>query len=408
MANSHRRVLIVGASIAGTVTAYWLAKAGFQITVIERAPERSKTGQGIDIKGPGLQVVQKMGLEQKIKSRTTSEEGSSIVDDYGKPIARFEITGDQGTSFTEEIEIMRGELANIFFEAADAFENVTFRYGCSLTDLRQSTDFVTVVLSDADGKAEDFDVVIGSDGLGSKTRQLTFDKEARRDCYRPQELYIAFFSIPLEKEDLPDARFQHARGGRSILLRPINKERSSCYAMHTGKSDKLFSVLRSPMADQKAAMAEVFEGVKGLGERVVKGLQDTDDFYFQQIAQVKLATWSQGRVALVGDAAYCPSSLTGRGTTLALLGAYVLGNELASNPEAPSAAFARYEEKLRTYVTNAQSIPLGGMAPRLINPQTDWGIWILRTLMWVVAWTGVYKVFNYAPVDKFQLPDYSI
>lgn len=281
---------------------------------------------------------------------------------------------------------MRGELTKILANAADTFNNVTYRYGCTISEIRQSEDCVTAVLSDSN-KAEDFAVLIGADGLRSEVRNLLFDIKVTKDCYKPFDLYAAFFSMAGEKRDVPNAHLQHARGGRSIQIRPIDREptRSSCYMFQTGTSEKLESVLAKSTDVRKAALAELFDDFPGLGKRALSGMKDANDFYFERIAQIKLDKWSNHRCVLVGDAAYAPSPLTGQGTALAILGSYVLAGELAANPDDPSAAFIKYDGVLRDHVKRSQAIPLGGTLPKLVNPSTEWGIYLLRTIFWLIA-----------------------
>lgn len=412
MASPNRRILVVGGGPCGAVTTYWLAKAGFNVTVIERSSQTPAYGQGIDITGPSIEIVRKMGLMETIRSRTTGEGGFAMVDDNGDEIAAIgkREEGKAAFSPTQEIEIMRGELTKIFVGAADGFENVSFRYGCTLPEIRwRSEKGVTAVLSDT-GEAEDFAVIVGADGLRSKVRGLLFDSEVLKACYKPRDLYIAFFSMPGEGADVPNSHFQHAPQGRSILIRPVDRvpTRSSCYVMHTAASAKLESVLGKSTEVQKVAMAEEFADFAGLGVRAIREMREADDFYFERIAQIKLEKWFGDRCVLVGDAAYAPSPLTGQGTALAILGSYVLAGELAASPDDPSAAFGRYQDVLEDYVKKSQNIPLGGMLPRLANPWSSWGIYVLRSLFWLMAWTGAWKWFGGESKMDFALPKYDM
>jgi len=105
----------------------------------------------------------------------------------------------------------------------------------------------------------------------------------------------------------------------------------------------------------------------------------------------------------VGDAAHAPSPLTGKGTALAILGAYVLGQELLRNRKDVPLAFERYDKRLRKYVEDAQIIPLGGYAPYVLNPQTSLGIWLFRTIAWFVSWSGLSKIIPDIKSAKFEL-----
>jgi 2-polyprenyl-6-methoxyphenol hydroxylase-like FAD-dependent oxidoreductase len=166
------------------------------------------------------------------------------------------------------------------------------------------------------------------------------------------------------------------------------------------------------LRDQKAkrqAWAEAFSDVKyGDFPRVLEEMQETDNFYSDQITQIKLPRWSNGRCALVGDAAYAPSPITGAGTELAFLGAYVLAGELGKNISDPAAAFMAYEKKIRCYVEERQQVPLGGRAPNLVCPQTSLGIRALQTTLWLSMYTGIWKLLQYLPEGKVSLPEYEL
>lgn len=383
--------------------------------MVECSHEKFTYGQGIDITGPAVNIVQKMGLYQAIRSQTTGEGGFSVLDDNSNIIAQFGTSGDEsgkGFTLTQEIEIMRGDLSKILADAADASPNIVYRYGCTVSEIRQSEDYVTAVISDGtNSKAGDFTAIIGADGLRSKTRQMAFDKEVTEDCYKSLDQYCAFFSLKGEPEDVPNARLQHGSGRRAILIRPVKVDSggfSSCYMVYTAKSAQLDSALAGSTDKQKTAMAEVFKDFPGqIVDRVLQGLWNAKDFYCSETAQIKLPKWSNGCCVLVGDAAYAPSPASGQGTVLAILGSYLIAGELAANPHDPSAAFARYEERLRDYVNKAQTIPLGGALPKLASPESRVGVSILRFIFWLVAWTGVWRWINLKQDNTFDLPEYN-
>ncbi|KAK4997214.1 hypothetical protein LTR66_003332 [Elasticomyces elasticus] len=407
MAATTRHILVVGGGPAGATAAFWLAKAGFEVTVAERSSDKFAYGQGIDLTGPAVPIVEKMGLYETIKSRTTGEKGFAIVDDNSDTIAHF--GAGAGATLTQEIEIMRGDLTRILADAANASDKVHYRYGCTVSEIRQSETHVTVLLTDSEnGKTENFAAVIGADGLNSKVRRLVFDCQTTKDCYIGSDQYCAYFSIAGEPDDVPNSRLQHAPGRRTILIRPTkldSTDRSSCYMVYF-RSEDTDSGIGPPVADQKAALAEIFKDFPGrFGTRALQGMWDAKDFYYSETAQIKLPTWSNGRCVLVGDAAHAPSAASGQGVVLAILGSYVMAGELAARPDEPHTAFARYEERIRDYVKASQSISVRGFVPKLAIPETYTGIRILRFLFWLAAQTGVWKWFKLKE-STFDLPEY--
>jgi 2-polyprenyl-6-methoxyphenol hydroxylase-like FAD-dependent oxidoreductase len=412
MATTSQKVLIIGGGPAGATAAYWLAQAGYHITVAERSTDKFAYGQGIDVTGPAIQVVQKMGVYDQIKSKVTGEAGFAILNDQGNPIATLgTATNDKGKglSLTQEIEIMRGDITQILADKAKESDRVTYRYGCTITELRQTDSHVTALFANTSGEPEAFSFVIGADGLMSRTRKMAFPPNMTETCYEGLDQYTAFFSLPHQPEDIPNARLQHAVRGRAVLIRPTSltsPERSSCYMIDTGKSPALAKTLSAE--EQKARFAERFGDFPGeTGRRVLEGMWEAKDFYCAQSAQIKLPKWSQGRVVLVGDAACCPSPASGMGTVLAILGSYVLAGEIAASPGDLGAAFERYEERLRGFVERAQYIPLGGLLPKIGNPQSWVGVRAVRFVFWFIAWSGVWKLVNVKQGDGgFELPNY--
>ncbi|KAI4726735.1 oxidoreductase [Aureobasidium sp. EXF-10728] len=414
-------ILIVGGGPAGSSTAFWLAKAGFKVTIAERSTI-PPYGQGIDITDEAVDVVKKMGLWEKIKDNTTGESGFALLDDAGNKIGSVGTNpADQSkTAFspTNEIEIMRGTLTNIFMDAAKE-QGVKYRYGCTVTEIQQGTSSVTATLSDTN-QPEEYTAIIGADGVASRVRNLSFDKGAIENCFKQTDTYVAYFSMQVDpKHQKTYSVLQHANKGRILWLRPIDRtgSRASGYLIvTTTDAADLQQAARHGTVDQQKALLETrFQGIGGIKERVLQGMKDSGDFYFTRVVQVKLDTWHSGRCALVGDAAYCPSPLTGQGTTMALIGSYILAGELAANPEDPAAAFTNYKKKFEGFVQENGSIPLGGRAPKLAAPQSDLGIWVLRSIFGTIARPGFQKFFNSLPSlpsfgggeQKFEVPDYN-
>lgn len=386
------RVLVCGAGVAGSTVAYWLARYDFEVVVVERSKAEQSAGQGIDIEGSGVKVATMMGVLERIKARTTGEEGFSVVDQQGRPCGIFKA----GIGPTKSIEIMRGDLTDVLSKAADEFATVTFQYETTIQSIRQTGEKVIVDLENKTKKTtetQEFDYVVGADGVGSRTRQLVMGSSEQINCLKSVNCFSAYFSIPAESQDWPNSRLCQFTGRRTMCVRPVGKgcKESSAYLIHI--SDDCPSLQQAKYSGdrqkQKEALAEMFTGLGFEIDRVIEGMMKTENFYFDHVMQVKLPSWSQGRVVLLGDAAYAPSPLTGRGTLLALTGAFVLAQEMSRNRPDGCAAFEKYEKRFRAYVEDAQNIPLWGYAPYLVNLQTNWGIWVFRTIARFLAWIEI-------------------
>lgn len=346
-----------------------------------------------------MKVIQLMGLEDTIKSRHTSETATSFVDKDGKVIAQFDSTGDSSNqSATSEFEILRAELAEIFLESTQGKNNIEYVYGDYVKGLNQDGHGVQVTF---DKRLEEkFDVVVACDGQNSKTRSFMFDKDDLADPYNFLGQYTAFFSIPSRPEDPKTWRIHTEPKGRTISLRPHRQEGScGAYIVVTqparGVRDPAIEEAMKQGPDAvKKVLHEYFKDFGWEAKRVLEGMDESDDFYFDQIAQVKLPKWTNGRCALVGDAGFAPTPISGQGTSLAIVSAYVLAGELSKLDETVDVptALTNYEKVLRPLVDKAQSIP--SAAPQIVNPQTSWGVWGLKTALWAVQRSGLYKLFG--------------
>lgn len=207
---------------------------------------------------------------QQIKDSTTGEEGFAVDNDNTEAVASI------GGGFTSDIEIMRGDMCEIFTKAAQTQKNVTFKYDCQIEDLQHGDDHVRVALSD--GSSDRFTAVVGADGMRSKTRELAFRESDKKDCFKGRDHYIAYYSIPREPTDDKLSHWYNATGGRSVLIRPARPGRSSAYLNIVAEDEKPRLALSQDKQTQKQAMAEVFEDVGGLAPRAVKGMMDSVSF----------------------------------------------------------------------------------------------------------------------------------
>jgi len=390
-----KRVLIAGASIAGNTAAWWLGHYGFDVLVVEKAPGFRDGGQNIDVRGPGREVLRRMGLEQAALASGTGEKGLTWVDTHGRAIATF--IAEAGTDGpTAEMEILRGDLARLLFD--DAREKAQFRFGDSIAAIDDANGSPSVTF--ASGRTEQFDIVIVAEGVGSPTRDKHFPGE---NVPRYMDMTIAYFTIPKAPDDNNLWRLYNAPGRRTISLRPdmVGTTRASFFVLKPSDDEQSWSVDR-----QKVWLRTIFKDAGFESSRILDGMDQAKDFYFDVLRQVRMPRWSRGGVALTGDAAWCATPLAGLGTTLAVVGAYVLAGELSRGADAAS-AFDAYERVMRPYVEKAQKILKA--IPRLVNPNSRLGISLLHAALRVVASPFVSKLLSKLVASKsesFKLPDY--
>ena len=399
-----REILISGSGIAGTAAAYWLREAGFSVTVVERAAAPRPGGQTVDLRGAGRTVVERMGLLAQIRAMAVTQRGIAWIDSSGRRRAEMPVEAFGGRGIVSEDEILRGDLAAILYEAAQP--GVSYLFDDTITAIEQGMNGVLVAFEKAAPRR--FDLVVGADGLHSVTRRLAFGSEA--EALHPLGLLNAWFTIPAEIE-LDDWYVMfNAPRGRVISIRPGRLETEQKAALSVRSTE---SFERGDIDSQIDLLERHFADVGWEAPRLLRAARTAPDFYLDSMGQIRLDRWSQGRVVLLGDAGYCPSPLTGLGTSLALVGAYILAGELATaattttDDAALQHAFDRYESRMRPYVEQGQELPPGGAdgyAPRnrlritLGRASMRWSQrWPLRTLM--------DRMFSKA--DAINLPDYA-
>ena len=405
MSAPELKVLVSGAGIAGSCFAYWLAQTPLKIstTIIERSPSPRVTGQSVDIRGPAVEIIKKMKLEEAVRSRHTTEEGTRFVNHLGKGFAQF----NAGDSFTAEYEILRADLSQLFLQAAEGLGKIKYIYGDSVKSLQQTDKDINVAFTG--GSKDKFDLVVAADGSTSKSRSMILDEQVLKDSYKFLGQYIAFFSIPNQPNDPKLWQWYNVPKGLSIMTRPHrNASTMGAYLCITTPAREQ----RDPAVEN--AMDNGTEAVKRMlhkyfgnagweAKRVLEGMDNAEDFYMSRAAQVKLSKWSDGRALVLGDAAF---ATFGVGTSLAIESAYVLAGELSkiqSSKDVPQ-ALQRYEEVFRPFYATMEEIPPS--FPQIAFPQTAWGLWLRDSALWFVSKTKLYKVFQGDSGTDWKLPDY--
>ncbi|KAH8700483.1 putative FAD-binding monooxygenase [Talaromyces proteolyticus] len=396
------KILICGAGITGTALSFWLSKLGHEITVIERFPVLRTTGLQVDLRGFGITVLKRMGLEESFRAVAANEQGVRLVDKKGRSWGYFPAHNNPSAkgpqSFTSDFEIMRGDLCQMLHDASK--DRVKYRFGVHVQRIDQTAaQFADVKFSD--GTKERFDLVVGADGQWSGTRKIMLEegKAGGRDPLQSIGVFAGYFTVneKMREGDGFDATIYVATQGRGIMTRRHDIDKYQAYLFcKTEASVKLKSSRTEDFEDEKEALEEVFRGAGWRSEEVMEGMRKSEDFYCERIGVVVLNKWSRGRIALVGDAAYCPSAMTGMGTSCGIAGAYVLAGEIARHcgdgsgdaadkGRSITAALDGYERKFRPLMDRMQK----GLRdnPNYMDqfPSSTLGLGVMYLIFWITS-----------------------
>jgi 2-polyprenyl-6-methoxyphenol hydroxylase-like FAD-dependent oxidoreductase len=411
-------ILIVGASIAGPTAAYWFAKAGANVTIIERFPKMRTNGQNVDIRTVGLNVMRKMkGMESAVRAKRLDLEGISFVSGGGQLLGTIKPTGNPDLqSLVSEYEIFRGDLAQILFDLTKNDKSIRYVFGEQVVSMHQSESFdgpVTVEFANGLPTAQ-YDLVVACDGATSRTRSIGLGCDTR-DHMIPMKGWAAYFSV---KQDLLEGSklgvSYSAIGGRFIAIGPdpggVSRVVLMCF--QPSESPDAMLPFREAMKkgddSLKQFIAQHYRGAGWKTEEVVNGLIEADDFYSNEIVQVKLPSLYKGRFVLVGDAGYASS--VGTGTSLAIAGAYVLAGEVCKKKGDLAAALSSYEQQMRPIIDDLQAIP--PLMFTILAPQTSWGLRLRNSILGFIIWTRIlefgqkYFARAFASSDKYNLQEY--
>jgi 2-polyprenyl-6-methoxyphenol hydroxylase-like FAD-dependent oxidoreductase len=391
----EKSVLISGGGIAGPALAYWLARAGYRPTIVERAPAPRPGGQTVDLRGAGRAVIERMGLLPAVRAVAVEERGIAYVDTNGRSLAQMSAEAFGGEGVIAEIEVMRGDLAQVLLDAAR--DGVEYVYDDAVTAMEQDEDGVLVRFQRSPERR--FGLVVGADGLHSGVRALAFGPEER--FVRPLGCVTAFFTVP-DRYGLDGWMRMYNAPATMLALRPdrVSGQVRALMGFRTPPA----SIHRRDPAAQRALLTRTFAGTGWMADQVIADLQDSTDLVVEELGQTRMESWSSGRVVLLGDAAWCPSPLSGLGTSTALVGAYVLAGELARAGNDHRHAFADYEEVMRPYIAQAQELPPGGVNGFV--PRTRLGIALrTRAIRWMNRWPlRNLMAAQFGKSDAIELP----
>ncbi|WP_345626011.1 FAD-dependent monooxygenase [Rugosimonospora acidiphila] len=399
------RVLISGASVAGPVLAYWLTRYGFSVTVIERAPALRKTGgHAVDLYQPAMTISERMGVLPRIEQRATGTSRMTLCPQGARRPVRLDLSKIFSATSDRHAEVMRDDLSEIYYDASR--DDVEYVFG----------DSITAISPDGEVEFEKtaprrYDLVVGADGLHSNVRRLVFGDESRFDAFIGA--YLGVLTLP-NTSGLDRELLIHVGVGRTAGMYG---------ARHLGDARVLFLFRGERKLDyghhdvprQKELLRGAFDGMHPEVDRWLDELDRTPAFYFDSITQLRMDTWSRGRVTLVGDAGYCPGPAVGGSTSLAIVGAYVLAGELARADGDHERAFPAYERAMAEHVRGSRASALS--AAKTLIPTSRLGVRGLvqgarlisalpagpsRALLRLTTKTA--RVYNAMTVDDYPLP----
>ncbi|EMD26473.1 FAD-dependent oxidoreductase [Amycolatopsis azurea] len=340
-----RHAVVSGASIAGLSAAFWLRRAGWEVTVLERATAFRDGGQNVDIRGVGHEVLAKMGLTEAVRAQNTTETGTVFVDGSGEVLVELPSDGPDGA--TAELEILRGDLARTILRQLP--EEVGVDYGDPIAAVRDEADAVTVTTNS--GRVLRADLLVIAEGVRSTTRDLLFEGQVDR---RALGITMVFGTIPRTADDDSRWRWYTTTGGRQVHLRPDNHGTTRAILACTEAEDPT----RLDRTEALARIRDRFSGVGWEAPRILDGFEGSDDVYFDHLTQIRMPAWYRGRVCLAGDAAWCVTPMGGGGASLALVSGYVLAASLSGTGSSSlPTGLAAYEAWMRPLVDDVQQLP---------------------------------------------------
>ena len=392
------RIAISGAGVAGPAAAYWLSRAGHEVLLVEQAPRFRAGGYIIDFWGVGYTVAERMGILEAVRKAGYMVREARFVDDRGRKSGGFRVDSLRNVTHGRFLNVPRGDLACAAYEALQG--RVETLFGESITAVEDGD--TSLRLSFGKHPPREFDLLIGADGLHSNVRRLVFGPEERYEKHL--DYYVAAFETTgyAPRDEL--VYVMHSAPGRQISRFALDGDRTLfLFVFHT---QHLHGPEPRGSAECKAVLQRIFADAGWESPSILQAMAGVGEIYFDRVSQIRMETWSKGRVVLMGDAAACVSLLAGEGTGLALTEAYVLAAALHEAGGDHARAFCDYERQLRPFIEGKQEAAVKLAAS--FAPRTAFGIWLRDQAMKLMALPFLAELLMGRFLrDEFHLPDYA-
>ncbi len=397
---SKRKILVSGASVAGPTVAYWLHRYGFDVTVVEHAAAIRLGGYPVDVRGTAVDVVEQMGFLPQLADAHISCRKISFVDDVGNVIAAISPESLTGGCVGRDLEFPRGALASLLYKLTLEL-GIKYRFADAIADMSNGLACIDVTLSS--GEVTTYDAVIAADGIHSSTRRMIFGPD--KSFWRYLGRCFAGFTVANE----------WGLSHESVTYAASSLDMGAVLTC-VGDSDKVHAFLNVATAkppdlnyshqdELRQWMASHLTGGQWMIPRLVDAMMEADDLYADAVIQLNVPRWSAGRLVLAGDAAHAPSFLSGQGTSLALVGAYILAGEIASHSNY-NLAFASYERVFRPFVEANQALAEEG--GNFLLPKSVEALELRNKALRQMSLSGAVGMGNSRFVhSSLALPDYS-
>lgn len=341
----EKKVLVSGASIAGLSTAYWMNRLGYKVTVIEMAGEPRTNGAAVDLRGNTIDIVKRMGIFGQLKLHRLNVEKIEFKNADDHTEGSILLTNEGEELPDDEIEIERDKFLDVLYNKLQ--NDVDFIFNNSITALNETKDDITATFKD--GSQHAFHLVFGCDGIHSGVRKIWFGHEAEYSHFLE-----AYFSLTIVDKLLIKEKTMQLYNvpGKAIMLNAYNNKTDVIFCFHT---EKEIPYDYRNAGQQQEIILEQFAGQSWRTAELLDEVQHSGKFYFDKFCQIKMPSWIKGRVALVGDAAYCASPAAGMGGSLAMNGAAALADALQKHNGNFELAFPDYDKSLRPFIEDVQA-----------------------------------------------------